>query len=160
MNDQQVATLEKIAPYVGYVTVGYLLIATPIIMSVVAGVLYMVFNIFTGGTATFKQIFTVLVHTMPIGVLAQIFTVPLNYARETMTSGTTLAVLMPMFDDTSFMGGLLGAIDLFIVWSVFVLAIGLAVLYRRRTQPIAIGLFVLYAVIAVIIALVKSSTGS
>ena len=29
-------------------------------------------------------------------------------------------------------------IDLFLIWQLFVLAIGLAVLYRRRTQPIAI----------------------
>ena len=28
-------------------------------------------------------------------------------------------------------------IDMFLIWYVLVLAIGLAVLYRRRTQPIA-----------------------
>ena len=39
-------------------------------------------------------------------------------------------------------------IDLFIVWWVIVLAIGLGVLYRRRTQPIAITLFGVYTVIA------------
>ena len=39
-------------------------------------------------------------------------------------------------------GSLLGTIDLFMVWYVIVLAIGLGVLYKRRTQPIAIALFV------------------
>jgi hypothetical protein len=34
------------------------------------------------------------------------------------------------------------------------------VLYRRRTQPIAIGLFVVYALIALTIATVKTSMGS
>ena len=60
---------------------------------------------------------------------------------------------------THLSGSLLGTIDLFMVWYVIVLAIGLGVLYKRRTQPIAIALFVFYAVIAVCIALVKSSFG-
>jgi hypothetical protein len=37
-----------------------------------------------------------------------------------------------------------------------VLAIGLAVLYKRRTQPIAITLFSIYGVIALGIALLRS----
>jgi hypothetical protein len=77
-----------------------------------------------------------------------------------MTSATNLSVLLPMIDEKSFMGRLLGMIDLFMVWYVLVLAIGLGVLYRRRTQPVAIGLFAVYAVIAVAVAAVMSSFGS
>jgi uncharacterized membrane protein len=47
-------------------------------------------------------------------------------------------------------------IDIFVVWQLIVLSIGLAVLYRRRTQPIATTLLVLYFVIAVIVAFVRS----
>ena len=54
-----------------------------------------------------------------------------------------------MLDDKSFIGKLAGMIDIFIIWWLMVLAIGLAVLYRRRTQPIAITLFGIYAVIIV-----------
>jgi hypothetical protein len=50
-------------------------------------------------------------------------------------------------------------IDLFLIWQLFVLAIGLGVLYRRRTQPIAIALFVVYAVIATGIAAIMSRFG-
>jgi hypothetical protein len=45
------------------------------------------------------------------------------------------------------------------VWWLFVLAVGLAVLYRRRTQPIAFGLFGVYAVIALGVAAVMSRLG-
>jgi hypothetical protein len=38
------------------------------------------------------------------------------------------------------------------VWWLVVLAIGLGVLYRRKTQPIAITLFGIYAVIILAIA--------
>jgi hypothetical protein len=94
-------------------------------------------------------------------VLAQLFTVPLNYLRGTMTSATNLGVLaQSMLDDSSFLAHLLGMIDIFIVWQIVVLAIGLAVLYRRRTQPIATTLLVLYAVIAVIVAFVRRGAGA
>ena len=57
-----------------------------------------------------------------------------------------------MLDESSFLAKFLGTIDLFIVWWVVVLAIGLAVLFKRKTGPIAAGLFIVYGVIAVIVA--------
>ncbi len=151
-------TMEKIAPYVGYITAAATLVFIPLFYLLVAGILFAIFNAALGGEATFKQIFTVVVHAAPIGILGQLFTVPLNYFRESMTSATNLSVLLPMLDEQSFAAKFAGAIDLFLLWQIFVLAIGLAVLYRRRTQPIATSLFVLYGVIALIIAFVKSGS--
>jgi hypothetical protein len=65
-----------------------------------------------------------------------------------------------MLDDSSFVAKLLSMVDIFIIWQLLVLSIGLAVLYRRRTQPIATSLFVLYAVIAVIVAFVRRGAGA
>jgi hypothetical protein len=61
-----------------------------------------------------------------------------------------------MLEENGFLASFLGAIDLFLVWWVFALAIGLAVLYRRRTRPVAIGLLTTYGVIALGFALAKS----
>jgi hypothetical protein len=155
---QQVQAFEKMLPYVAYFFAGGILLFIPLMYLVVAAVLFVLFNAMMGGDATFKQIFTVAVHTAPIGVLGQLVTVPMNYARGTMTSATNLAVLLPMVDETSFVAKFLGAIDLFLIWQLFVLAIGLAVLYRRRTQPIATTLFAIYGVIALIIAAVKAGS--
>jgi hypothetical protein len=120
-----------------------------------------VFNAALGGDASFKQVFTVAVHVGPIGLLGQLFTVPLNYLRGTMSSSTNLGALtQSMLDDSSFTAKLLSMIDIFVIWQLVVLSIGLAVLYRRRTQPIATSLFVLYAVIAVIVAFVRRGAGA
>lgn len=160
VTDQQIQAMEKMAPYVGYGTVVYMLVLVPIFMVIISGILYAIFNAAMGGTATFKQVLTVVVHAGPIGLLSQLFTVPLNYFRGTMTSATTLAVLLPMLPDKSFLALLLGMIDLFLIWQVVVLSIGLAVLYRRRTQPIATALLVVYAIIAVIVAFVRRGAGA
>jgi hypothetical protein len=57
-----------------------------------------------------------------------------------------------MLDESSFLAKLLGTIDLFLIWWVVVLSIGLAVLFKRKTGPVAAGLFIVYGVIAVIVA--------
>ena len=160
VSDQQIQAMEKMAPYVGYGTVVYMLVLVPIFMVILSGILYAVFNAAMGGNATFKQVLTVVVHAGPIGLLSQLFTVPLNYFRGTMTSATTLAVLLPMLPDKSFAARLLGMIDLFLIWQLIVLSIGLAVLYRRRTQPIATALLVVYFIIAVIVAFVRRGAGA
>jgi Yip1 domain len=139
---------QKLAPYMGYITIGQLLIFTPIILLVIAGILLAVFTLLGGG-ASFKQVFAVVVYSGVISVLGQIVVLPLNYFTGSMTSSTNLGVLFPMLDERSFAALLLGTVDLFRVWLVMVLAIGLAVIYKRRTGPIAVAFFVLYALIAV-----------
>jgi hypothetical protein len=155
---QQMQMFEKMAPFAGYFTAATMLVFIPLLYVVCAGVLFAIFNAALGGDASFKQLFTVVTHTAPIGMLGQLFTIPMNYARGTMTSATNLSVFLPMLDEQSFAAAFASAIDLFLIWQVFVLAIGLAVLYRRRTQPIATSLFVLYAAIALFIAVVKSGS--
>jgi hypothetical protein len=79
--------------------------------------------------------------------------------KGTMTGATSLAVLAPMLDEGSFLARMLGMIDIFLVWYVVVLSIGLAVLYRKKTRSVAIVLFGIYAVIAICVAWFQSSRG-
>jgi hypothetical protein len=161
VSEQSYQGMQKFAPFVGYFMMAVFLIAGPLLLVVISGILFAVFNAALGGDASFKQVFTVAAHAGPIGLLGQLFTVPLNYLRGTMSSSTNLGVLtQSMLDDSSFIAKFLGAIDIFLIWQLIVLSIGLAVLYRRRTQPIATSLFVLYAVIAVIVAFVKRGAGA
>jgi hypothetical protein len=47
---------------------------------------------------------------------------------------------------------------LYLIWWLVSLAIGLGVLYRRRTGPIATTLLVIYATIGLIIAAIKTAS--
>ena len=158
-NDQQYESMLKISKYLGYMGAVQMLVMVPLIGLVISGILFGVFNTL-GGDATFRQTFAVVIHSNVISVLGQLFTVPLNYSQGRMASATNLAVMLPMLDEKSFAGRLAAMIDLFLVWWVLVLAIGLGVLYRRRTQPIALGLFGVYAVIALVAAFVMSRLGA
>jgi hypothetical protein len=159
VSDQQYAAMEKVAPYAGHIAIAQMLIVTPLLLLLTSGILFAVFNAALAGTATFKQLFSVVVHSSAVSLVGQLYTIPINYARGTLTSATNLGVLLPMLEESSFAGRLAGLVDLFILWWLLVLAIGLGVLYRRKTQPIAISLLAVYAVIAVVIAVVRRRMG-
>jgi len=70
-----------------------------------------------------------------------------------------LGALVPMLDENSFLARFLGVTSVFTIWGIIVLAIGLAVLYRRKTRNIAIGLFTAYVVVAGSITAIFSRLG-
>ena len=160
VSEQQMQGMQRIAPFVGYFALVQFVIILPIVAALLSGILSAVFNAMMGGNATFKQVLAVVVHGGPIGILSALFTVPLNYSRGTMSSATNLGVFLPMLPEKSFLAYFLGVIDIFLIWQVVVISIGLAVLYRRRTQPIATALLAIYGIIALIIAFVRGGTGA
>jgi hypothetical protein len=160
VSDEMYAQMEKGAARMPYTTGIGILVMTPIIAVIIAGVFFAIFNAALGGEASFKQVLAVLVHAGAVSSLSSVLSGTVNYLRGTAVSSVAnLGALLPMLPEKSFAANLLGAVDIFLIWYIVVLAIGLAVLYKRRTQPIAISLLSVYAVIAIVIALVKSRAG-
>jgi hypothetical protein len=150
MPPERYATMEKMAPFVGYGTVGGTLVFAPIIFAIEAGILYVIFTFGTGGTATFKQVLNIVILSSVIGVLGLCFNAIMQFARGTisMTGPANLGVLLPMLADNGFLAKFLGFIDLFRVWQVMTISMGLSVLYKKKTMSIALVLFGIYALIA------------
>jgi hypothetical protein len=157
MSDAQYQRMEQMAGYSKYFAAGAQLVTLPLMALVVAGIAFAVFNAALGGDATFKQVYAVVAHSGIVIAVQQLFTLPLDYVRETLSSPTNLAVFLPFLDENSFPARLLGSIDLFVIWWSINLAIGLAVLYRKRTGPIATTLLVIYVTIGLVIAAVKTA---
>lgn len=132
-------------------------VSVPLGCAIVAGLVLVVFNATLGGDASFKQAYAIVAHSQIVIALQQLFVTPLNYARETMSSATNLAIFLPMLDETTFVARLLGWIDLFRIWWIVSLAIGIGVLYKRKTGPIAWTLVAIYGGIAVVVAAVMTA---
>jgi hypothetical protein len=157
ISPQIVEGTERMKPFAAPISVAAILVMVPIVMAAIAGILIVVFNAIMGGDARFKQVFAIVAHSGVIGILQNLFVLPLNYARESMSSATSVGVLLPFVDGASFLGMFLGAIDLFQVWSLLNLSIGLGVLYKRRTAPIAWGFFAFGLVIVLILTGIKAA---
>jgi hypothetical protein len=173
--------LEQAADRQRYIAPAAQAVFLPLAAAIIAGLALAVFNAIMGGDASYRQVFAIVAHSGVLITVQQLFGLPLAYAREKMTGATNLAVFAPFLDDTSFAARLLGtgatnlavfapflddtsfaarllgAIDLFILWWLVSLAIGLGVLYKKRTTPIATSLISVYVVIGVVIAAVKTA---
>jgi len=159
VSDQVYDALQKGSGRMPYTTGGAILVFSPIMAVVFTAIIFVVFNVAMGGEASFKQVFAILSHAGVVSAVSAMFSGIVNYFRNGTGSVANLGALLPMLPEKSFVSALLGSVDVFLIWYCIVLAMGLAVLYRRRTQPIAISLLSVYAVIALVIAFVKGRAG-
>jgi Yip1-like protein len=157
VTDVQYRQFQRMAPYAALFGAAGQVLGVPLAILIVSGIAFAVFAGVLGGHATFTQTFAVVAHSFVVHGLWAVFSTPLNYAREAMSSPTDLAALLPQLDEGSFDARLLGSIDVFRIWWLISLAIGLGVLYRRRTAPIAAGLLIAYAAIALVVAAVGTA---
>jgi hypothetical protein len=112
-----------------------------------------------GGTAAVGQVLAVVANASVILMLRHMVAAPLNYARETMASPTTLGALFPTADQASAIARFLAFIDLFVVWWLIVLATGTAVLYRQRVRSVAALFMGVYAAVALAMAGIMAALG-
>ena len=159
VTDEVYAEIEQGGEFAAYSTFGFTLIGVPVICVVLAGMLYGAGYGLLGAGASFRQVFAVVAHAGVVFLVQQLFVVPLNYAREAITVPTTLAAFAPLLDEDTFALNLLSAVDLFHVWWIMILSIGLAVAWKRRTSPVATTLYGIYAGIALIIAVARTNLG-
>ena len=148
--------MEAMLQYAPYFSAAYIVVFFPLATLVVSGIVIAVFNAALGGAATFRQVYAVVAHSLMVIGLQQMFVYPLDYMKQSLSSPTNLAVFLPFLDDATFAARLFGSIDLFLIWWMVNLSIGVAVLYKKRTAPIGTALLVVYGVIAVIVATVRT----
>jgi hypothetical protein len=156
---QDEAAINASGPFIRWMTAVSVLLFSPVIVLILAGVLYVVFAAMLGGGATYKQNLAVVAHAGIVPTLVGLAILPLNYTRGTMSSSTNLGVFVQMLPEDSFVVRFLGMIDLMWVWYFIVLAIGLGVLYRRKTNTVAMGLLGVYVLVALGIAGARSALG-
>jgi len=157
VSDQRYASFLDMSEHATSYAVLTALTAGPGLSVLVATLIYMFFG--SQRRATFAQVLAVVVHAGVILTFRQLLMTPLNYARETMSSPTTLSQVFPVFDETSAPARFLGAIDIFVVWWVIALAVGAAVLYRRPARATIAAFMGAYVGFAVLLAIAMAVTG-
>jgi hypothetical protein len=164
ITDKRYAELRHLQSYRPLVSAAAIIIGWPIMWMCAAFVFRAIGNRFHAGVpgerrVTFAQVLTVVVHASSILAVRSVVAAPVNYARESLGGSTSLGVLLPVFGDTTFAARLVGAVDLFLVWWVVLIAMGLGILYRTRTLPIARWMLGAYAAGAAALALTQALRG-
>jgi len=96
------------------------------------------------------QVFTVVAYSGVLLALRQLVAAPAVLIRETTASATAVGVWFPLFDEASPMARLLAMLDLFVLWWLVVLAVGVSVVYGvrvRRTGLAFVGAYLGFALV-------------
>ena len=121
--------------------------------------LYVILNRTTRRRASYAQVLAVVCYAGVILALRQVIATPVDYLRESIASPTTLVQFFTMLDEASPVARFLGVIDLFVVWWIVVLAIGISVLYERPTRRLALVFASAYVALAFLAALAMAMSG-
>lgn len=134
------------------------LLSGPVLVFALAALLYPFVRRSAAGVS-FRQVLSVVAHAGVILAVRQVIAAPVNYARETLASPTTTTLFFTMLDEASPLARFFGVIDLFVLWWIGVLAVGMSVLSGRASRTIAIIFVGAYITLALILAIVMAVTG-
>jgi hypothetical protein len=133
----------------------------PVLAVALSGILFTLLRWLPGtrNGVRFQQVLAVVAHAGVILSLRQVIAAPVVYARETLASPTTLNLFFASLDESSPLARFSGVLDLFVIWWIAVLAIGMSVLCRRPAPRLALSFMGAYLVMAGILTLAMALTG-
>jgi hypothetical protein len=158
VDDARYAALQEMSGHGSAYALVTAIVGGPLLALGVSGALF-AWGRTRGLTTTYRQVMAIASHAGVILALRQVIGAPLTYARETMASPLTLNLFVVVADEGSPLVRFTGMIDLFVIWWIVVLAIGMSVLSHRRVGPLATALAGAYVLLAVLAALVTAITG-
>ena len=159
VDDASYERLRSDPPVSIYLTSGGRLLLTPPITILMAAGL-MALGRFDGARVTFVTALAIAVHATVVLAVQQVVAAPLHYVNESLTSPTTLAGLLRVFDEGSVPARLLGTIDVFGLWWMWLLAVGLAAATGRPARQYMWRLLAVYVGVAALVAAVFAVLGS
>ena len=125
------------------------LAATPVVILIilvaVSGLFLFFGNMLFGGQAGFRQMLSVYTHAGLVSVPGAIIKVPIMLAQGTTKVQTSLAVMLSADAEGSILYRLLSRFDLFSIWSVILLIIGVSVVYRFSSGKASTMVLVIWA---------------
>jgi hypothetical protein len=158
VDDAAYARLQSNPPLAVYLTSGGRLLLTPPVTIVVAAGLLVLARL-DGVALTFVAALAIAVHATVVLALQQIIATPLHYAYESLASPTNLASILRVFDEGTWPARLFGAIDVFGLWWMWLLSIGLAAATAKPARRYWWRLLAVYVGVAALVAAVFAVLG-
>ena len=159
MDDAAYAGWQADPPLLVYLTSGGRLPLTPPITLLVAlGLVTLAAA--DGNRIRYGGALAVAVHASVVLALQQVVSTPLHFVRESLTSPTNLAGLLPGLEEGSWAARWLGSVDVFGLWWLWLLALGLGAATETPVRRHVLRLLGVYVGIAAIVATVFAVMGA
>jgi hypothetical protein len=129
---------------------------TMVSLVVAAAVLFFIFNVLLGGDSSFRRVFSVYCYASLVAMLGMIVRFPLIMTKGDMNVQTSLALLLSPNAKDSFLYSVLSSFDVFSIWQVILVSMGLGVIYKYSTKKAFTAVVILW----IIYILAKSGLSS
>jgi hypothetical protein len=116
----------------------------------VAAVLLFVGNFLFGGEVKYKSMLAVSAYGSLVDIVATGVKVPLMLSQQTVRIYTGPAILLQ--DDSTFLFRFCSNLDLFVLWKVFILAIGVGVIAKIKTNKTFWAIFTCWLIYCLAVA--------
>jgi hypothetical protein len=113
---------------------------------VIAAVFFFVASIMFGAEGKFVQMMSITGLALMVSVPETIVKLPMMLARQTMKVHTDLALFLPLSMEKSFVYSLLGHIDIFSIWKVYLIGLGMAVVFKFAQKKSLTASFVVWGI--------------
>jgi hypothetical protein len=111
----------------------------------IAGVITVVFHFMLGDDGRFKQYLSVVAHALLIAAVGGLVVLPIRLAQADPQVTLNLALFVPVEAD-SYPIRVLRMIDLFMIWSYLVMAVGMTKVDPRRSWGSAAAFLIVFGV--------------
>lgn len=152
----ELQALSRSGPLYGVATA---LASGPVLTVAIAMVVFLTFRPRGDRPVSFSQVLAVTAYASVILALRQLVSIPVSVAREATGGATSLGLWFPALDAASVGGRFVGALDIFVVWWVILLAMGVGILYQRQGRTLAAALLGVYAGVALLLAVTMTALG-
>jgi len=121
----------------------------PVTVFFMALIALLVGNTIMGGSAKYGQLLNVTAWAYMINILESIIKIPLMLSKWSLEVYTGLSVF-GIGEKGSFINSIFNAIDIFAIWRIILMAIGMGIIYNKKTRPYAIAMLIAWFLLRLI----------
>lgn len=159
VDDAGYARLQADPPILVYLTSGGRLLMTPPVTLLVAAGVMVLARLDGAARVTFVTALAIAVHASVVLAVQQIVATPVHYLYESLSSPTNVAGILRLFDEGTWPARLFGTIDVFGLWWMSLLSLGLAAATGKPAARYVWRLVAIYVFVAGIVAAVFAVLG-
>jgi hypothetical protein len=126
-------------------------LGSPIAVFFMALVALTIGNTFMGGSAKYGQLVNITAWSYMISILENIIKIPLMLNKWSLEVYTGLGVF-GIGEKGSFINSLFASMDIFAIWRIVLIAIGMGIIYNKKTKPYIVAMFIAWFVLRLISA--------
>jgi hypothetical protein len=159
VDDAKYEELRRLTTYAAAYAIGAALMNGPVLIFLVAAGVYFLFGRGGASRVSFVQVWAVAVCASVPLALRQITAALTTFVGESSASATSIGAWFSSLNEASALARFVGALDLFVIWWIVVLAIGVGVLYRRNSRDLALTFLGAYTAFALVLAGTMAALG-